>query len=1095
MYTCSSRLPKDKHYACHVVGKLVKNKLRSPTTSNEMSKLLDRDHVRSVPKVDSELVKIYHRMIKYKTLKDANRLQSAVRDLKARYSMRDAARQLCIDCTKLRRLSALNELHRRRLKIADKSNVVKFFSSNRVSSQLPFKKYAKNFYLRSTLAVAYSEYVKNQKVLGDRVLSKSSVYRCLKGKFRTRRKIPFKDCQCTYCVNAKLLVDALIVAGMKGIFRSNTENVINSCCPLEKNVGTSRQLFNDGNENKPVLTDYNRDCIFRECKMCGVIKHQQHIIDMNEEIEWDKQVVWHQWEMLDLDSGSGESVQKGRKKKKRFDKHFYVGTLAKLFTLFSKSIHQLSRHIFDFRWQALQYEECKKQLQDGDVLMMMDFAQNHSHHRQDEVQSGLWSRNMTTIHPIVIYYCCREKSCQDLVKAELMMFSDDLKHDGHAVAAFIQKAIEHLHERQIPVKRIITFSDNCGTQYKSCRVFDLLSKYEIPVQKNYFGACHGKGEADGSIGRLSMTIDAVVRSGTYELGNYAELTTYCKNHLTIGNDSKGMCCHYERHYYGVTNINRDGSNDAHTVDGTRLFHSVRNTGSQGIIEVRASSCFCEVCFLGERGKCKNERLVLPFEWASINKGEGLPNTREMKNTSWGGSSQKYIYKPPNPLMEKPKNTIRNKRVKKKISSRFVESDQGEPKEVFYDTEDSSLGEYDSDASSIESEFEDNIPLQALIDAEKARTSVSPVSSRTRLHKNMWIRSKKEPVQLYLDDYEIAKGKPSLSGRESDEQSMLSGVSMLMNLDKEPIIDLTADKNDCIATCSTPVKEPLVDITNIPDIALSPIMNLSIERVKKNNISRIGDSRTWVILHSKLVECATFAELRKVVGENLGKLENLPEYFVGNTGLVVDKEDRVAKGYLPDDANTDYIPVETEPDGSCFFRALSRIVYGVQNRHLEMRCRVVIDSVLNFDAYTDDDYLLEGSNRKPSGHIALWYCDWCGVPNTQNLPRDESSLQTHIKNVYTKEILRVCHENTWASVWQIHAAANLMKSKINMLYPVKKVKRGTDVRDDFNRSYLPVDLDYLRVYTLLWTSLVENQNTYNHFVPLVERYIYMYNLYY
>ena len=47
------------------------------------------------------------------------------------------------------------------------------------------------------------------------------------------------------------------------------------------------------------------------------------------------------------------------------------------------------------------------------------------------------------------------------------------------------------------------WSDNCGPQYKSCKVFDAVSKYkDIPVMRNYFCAKHGKAEADGAIGHL-----------------------------------------------------------------------------------------------------------------------------------------------------------------------------------------------------------------------------------------------------------------------------------------------------------------------------------------------------------------------------------------------------------------------------------------------------------------------------------------------------------------------------------------------------------------------------------------------------------------
>ena len=90
------------------------------------------------------------------------------------------------------------------------------------------------------------------------------------------------------------------------------------------------------------------------------------------------------------------------------------------------------------------------------------------------------------------------------------------------------------------------WSDNCDPQYKSCKVFDAVSKYEdIPVMRNYFCAKHGKAEADGAIGRLSMHIDSVVRSGTHEFSNAGDIYHYCQLKLRIHNDDLGKCCHWQ----------------------------------------------------------------------------------------------------------------------------------------------------------------------------------------------------------------------------------------------------------------------------------------------------------------------------------------------------------------------------------------------------------------------------------------------------------------------------------------------------------------------------------------------------------------------
>ena len=302
-------------------------------------------------------------------------------------------------------------------------------------------------------------------------------------------------------------------------------------------------------------------------------------------------MTWHQLKNLSLGENENSSDNKKEKPKRILEKVRYRGTIAELLS-----------HLFHFCWQAFQFDECKKQLQVGDVLLIMDFATNYSHHKQDEEHGAFWCRKQTTLHPIIAYYPCPCK-CGHLVHDEIMILSNDLKHDSFAVNTFVEKALRHLRENKVTIKRLIMWSDNCGPQYKSCKVFDAVSKYEdIPVMRNYFCAKHGKAEADGAIGRLSMHIDSVVRSGTHEFSNAGDMYHYSQLKLRIHNDDIGKCC---LNYFEVSEINRYDNTVSRTVKGTLMLHSVRNVGVRGIIEVRESSCFCDVCFLNGQRECKN----------------------------------------------------------------------------------------------------------------------------------------------------------------------------------------------------------------------------------------------------------------------------------------------------------------------------------------------------------------------------------------------------------------------------------------------------------------------------------------------------------
>ena len=157
---------------------------------------------------------------KYKWMKNMPKFNEYVKQLNEKYSVCDAARTLKMHYSQLHSLlSCKRTPHGRSLSQCAKKNVINCYLGNKISQQLSYKRYEKLHFLWTYLAVAYEMYAKKQVKLGFKVLSESSVYRCLKGRFRVRKKIPFKNTQCADCVNSSLLVDALIVAKIRGIKR------------------------------------------------------------------------------------------------------------------------------------------------------------------------------------------------------------------------------------------------------------------------------------------------------------------------------------------------------------------------------------------------------------------------------------------------------------------------------------------------------------------------------------------------------------------------------------------------------------------------------------------------------------------------------------------------------------------------------------------------------------------------------------------------------------------------------------------------------------------------------------------------------------
>ena len=133
------------------------------------------------------------------------------------------------------------------------------------------------------------------------------------------------------------------------------------------------------------------------------MKLQESIIKQNPDLDWNQVVTWHQWKNLSMGETETSSDNKQEKPKRILNKVRYRGIIAEVLAWFINSVNHLCIHLFHFHWQAFQFDECKKLLQDDDVYLIMDFATNYSHHKQDEVHGSSWCRKQTTLHPIIAY--------------------------------------------------------------------------------------------------------------------------------------------------------------------------------------------------------------------------------------------------------------------------------------------------------------------------------------------------------------------------------------------------------------------------------------------------------------------------------------------------------------------------------------------------------------------------------------------------------------------------------------------------------------------------------------------------------------------
>ena len=122
---------------------------------------------------------------KYKWMKNMPKFNKYVKLLKEKYSVCNAARTLKMNYSQLHSLLSCKKTTWPSSVTMYKEKCDKLLL--RQSQQLSYKRYEKLHFLRTSLAMAYEMYAKEEMKLGFMVLSQSSVYRYLKGRFRVRK--------------------------------------------------------------------------------------------------------------------------------------------------------------------------------------------------------------------------------------------------------------------------------------------------------------------------------------------------------------------------------------------------------------------------------------------------------------------------------------------------------------------------------------------------------------------------------------------------------------------------------------------------------------------------------------------------------------------------------------------------------------------------------------------------------------------------------------------------------------------------------------------------------------------------------------------
>ena len=239
-----------------------------------------------------------------------------------------------------------------------------------------------------------------------------------------------------------------------------------------------------------------------------------------------------------------------------------------------RHLKQLKAHSFIAKKQSSFLDFKKENLQEGQVIIGGDFAENYAFIAQDAAQGYHWNRAAATIHPFIAY----SKHNNEMKSISSACISDELEHSTEAVWSFQCVFIKYLKE-SLPfnIEEIIYFSDGCAAQYKSRKNFANLvnhaEDFGVPAEWHFFATSHGKGPYDGIGGTIKR--EAAYYSLKQTTENYIlepiDLYNFCVTHLK----------NIQVFFVTKEDIqeNRRFLNErfrkAKTISGTRSFHSFK----------------------------------------------------------------------------------------------------------------------------------------------------------------------------------------------------------------------------------------------------------------------------------------------------------------------------------------------------------------------------------------------------------------------------------------------------------------------------------------------------------------------------------------
>ena len=237
-----------------------------------------------------------------------------------------------------------------------------------------------------------------------------------------------------------------------------------------------------------VCDDGTYECVTDKCRNCP--SPDKLISQLNELMEEDEMITFQQW----MTKGSSENLNKCtletfHRSSDDFNEEFM------------NQMSDFKLHHFTWLKQRDFFKTLKEKAQlnldENEVVVQVDFAENYAVVNQDEPQAKFYFKDQISLHNAVAYFRLNNKK----ETRSMSVISNHLSHKTNAVHAFMKPIFENLIKLNPSLKKVYMYSDNATAQYKNCYNMGMLLNfkklYNLDVEWHFSAPCHGKGAVDG----------------------------------------------------------------------------------------------------------------------------------------------------------------------------------------------------------------------------------------------------------------------------------------------------------------------------------------------------------------------------------------------------------------------------------------------------------------------------------------------------------------------------------------------------------------------------------------------------------------------